>query len=191
MSELFMKLAEGMTDEQLEHMGNEVSELAAAARENPELMEKFSSGFWERFSGNMERALPAAMATTATTAALAGGVGIAQKAYDDVRNSIDKARSYKAMMTEHGDRLKGIPANRVQMAFNTLHRFNPDFAKDPLVAAEFIRQSPVASQPDSAEGMNLMLIKQLVDARKDRGRGSSFLDYAQLAPRMSTGGDKK
>jgi hypothetical protein len=74
-----------------------------------------------------------AMAATGIAYSLAGDM------YDAAKRGITKSRDYKAMLKENPD-LHEMPAKDIQKAFSTLHRFNPEFAGDPMVAGSFVRQ---------------------------------------------------
>jgi hypothetical protein len=91
-----------------------------------------------------------------------GGIGmaLASDMYDATRRGIFKTRNYKKMMAANPD-LADKPAEAVQSIFSTLHRFNPEFASDPLVAGSFVRQHAALEV-----GVGLDAMKHLVDARK-------------------------
>lgn len=59
--------------------------------------------------------------------------------FDATKRGITKGRNYRSMLKENPD-LKELPTKNVQQAFSTLHRFNPEFSGDPLVAGSFVRR---------------------------------------------------
>lgn len=66
---------------------------------------------------------------------------LAGEAYNAVRHGVTKGRNFNKMLTENHDlkAMKGDQAKHVRMAFDTLHRFNPEVAADPLVSGAFVR----------------------------------------------------
>lgn len=73
---------------------------------------------------------------------IAGGVALslAGDLYDAARRGLTKSRHWSAMLEANPDlatRSKEDP--NVQVMFNTLHRFNPEFSGDPHVAASFVK----------------------------------------------------
>jgi hypothetical protein len=102
-----------------------------------------------------------------------GGVGAAAAAgiayslagdlYEAARRGLTKTRHYKAMLKENPD-LADIPAKDVQKTFSVLHRFNPDFASDPYVAGQFVRQQARLASPFDTQQLST-----LIGARKNLG----------------------
>lgn len=111
---------------------------------------------------------------------VAGGIGmsLASDAYDFVRRGISKTRDYKRMLASNPD-LKEKPAVQVQSIFSTLHRFNPDFASDPVVAGSFVRNH-VDLAGEGAGAVGLDSLKNLVDARKNLSESKKFPQMAKL-----------
>lgn len=102
----------------------------------------------------------------ALTAMSGIGLALAGDAYDAIRRGITKTRNYKGMLASNPD-LKDKPAHQVQAIFSTLHRFNPDFASDPVVSGSFVRQHVELAQGEEGSGaVGLDALKSLVDARK-------------------------
>ncbi len=89
-------------------------------------------------AGSEMAANPAARYVGAT---IAGGVALslAGDLYEAARRGLTKSRHWSAMLEMNPDlaaRSKSDPA--VKTMFDTLHRFNPEFASDPHVAANFV-----------------------------------------------------
>ncbi len=196
MSDIVEKLAQAnhLTPKEVEKINRRVDEFIKAAESDPELMESAleklgifgaaakkggKGGVWETF----KRTLPIAGITAGTSALLAGATGVAQDAVHSAKESMQKSRAYKAMLEQEGESLAEIPAEKTQQAFNTLYRYNPDFAQDPSVAASFVRQTTSMAETP------IPLVKQLVDARKamsdlDRGR-PSMSDFQSFVPKIN------
>ncbi len=105
-----------------------------------------------------------------------GGVALmlAGDATDSLRRGITKTRNYKRMLSSNPD-LKEKPANQVQAIFSTLHRFNPDFSGDPVVAGSFVRQHVDLAQGEEGSGaVGLDALKSIVDARKGLNESRRF-----------------
>jgi hypothetical protein len=97
--------------------------------------------------------------------------------YDKASNAIGRARGYKAMV-EANPGLKKMDRKRVEMAYNTLHKFNPEMAEDPLVASSFVNRVAEMGQVTTQDIGNLM-------AARDRARGDTAFTYGS---RMAPGG---
>ena len=170
-----------LTDEQVERIGKNVAEFMDAVRADPafrkEAMEKLAfslpsylkdplkrTGFMQKAMGHAWDVAPMAVGA----GAIAGGFGLAkhlgEKGFGAARDKIEKARAYKAMVEEN-PQLKHIDPNVTQKAFNTLHRFNPQYAKDPMVAGTFVNN--VADQ----ERLDIGTVNSLVQARRNMADG--------------------
>jgi hypothetical protein len=122
--------------------------------------------------------LPGAAANLAALSIVGGAAGVASEAYKSVRDSVEKAKAYKSMMDEAGERISDLPAQSIQQSFNTLYRVNPEYAKDPVVAAEFVRET------NRSEAYPFQLLKTVGDTRQRPGEG--MLGYEKLLPGMKS-----
>ena len=125
----------------------EISSLAKKASQ-PGLLSRMGSSFGSAAAGI------GAAAAASVAYSLAGDM------YDALKRGITKSRNYRSMLQEHPD-LRELPVQDVQRAFSTLHRFNPEFAGDPTVAAQFVRQNATLQEP------NIKGLTELVGARKN------------------------
>ena len=191
--------AEGhLTEEQVERIGRNVSEFMDAVRRDPSLrkeaMEKLALGlptyfkdpilrktFMQKAMGHAWDVAPLA----AGAAAIGGAFGLAKKVGDlgvgTARDKIQKARAYKEMVNENPS-LQHVDPNVTQKAFNTLYRFNPEYAADPMVAGTFVRN--VADQ----ERLDIGTVNSLVQARRnlaDRGQGPDYMGMAQTMGKIT------
>lgn len=91
------------------------------------------------FLSSLGKALPPAIAT-AGTVALIGALGssIAKK-YEGYSQAIQKARSFRNMVKAYPD-LEEYGADRLKNQFDTLHRFSPTIAQDPILSSGWIRR---------------------------------------------------
>ena len=97
--------------------------------------------------------------------AVGAGIQGMGKLVDHVAGSLQRARGYKAMVEANPD-LKKMDRQKVEMAYNTLHKFNPEMASDPLVSSSFVRRTAEMGQVATPDIGNLM-------AARDRARGRS------------------
>jgi hypothetical protein len=131
------------------------------------ILKKAGTG-WDSFMGGAKTMGLGVLGTAA------GGIGLALAGdlYDATRRGITKGRDYKRMLASNPD-LKEKPSAQVQAIFSTLHRFNPDFASDPVVSGSFVRNH-VDLAGEGAGAVGLDSLKNLVDARKNLGESKKF-----------------
>jgi len=181
-----------LTEEEVERIGRSVADFMDAVRKDPSLrkeaMEKLAIGLPSFLrdpslrQGFMQKAMGHAwdIAPMAAGAAVLGGAfGLARKIGETgvgaARDKIEKARAYKTMIEEN-PHLQNVDPSVSQKAFNTLYRFNPQYAADPLVAGTFVRN--VADQ----ERLDIGTVNSLVQARRnlaDRGNAPDYVATAQ------------
>jgi hypothetical protein len=171
MNPLLEKLAQsGLTEEQVLRAQQRAEEFLKAAGDNlalqKELLEKMGFSPWGAMktvgqtTGRMFiPALSQSLAYAGAGAALAGGSIAARKGYEAVAGKLGKAKAYNEMV-EARPELKDRDPKAVQRAFDSLYRFNPSYAKDPLVAGSFV------DSISSSERLDLGTVNALVSARK-------------------------
>jgi hypothetical protein len=185
MSFVAKKLMDGgyLTKEQVAEAEKRAEAFVDEISKNPELflqsIEKLgaapmeaSAPFWERFKGTVGESLPGVLGAALITGGLGFGANLGIHGIKALKSKIDKARGYKAML-EESPHLKEFDPNLTQTIFSTLHRFNPAYASDPFVAAQFVRT--VAEQ----ERMDLGALNNIVNAHKSMtaGGGSGAMDF--------------
>jgi hypothetical protein len=111
----------------------------------------------------------------AGAAGIAGGI----KGLDIITDSISdplKKRSYKNKMFTVTPALKKANQTDVGRIFNTLYKFNPKMASDPLVASSFVRRSLQFKE----EGIQPVDVKTLAEVKEkmERGQGKGLLSEA-------------
>lgn len=99
----------------------------------------------------------------AGTAAVGGiALALAGDAYGAAKRGLTKSRNYQSMLEANPD-LRQAPADRVQRAFSTLHRLNPEFSGDPTVAGSYVRSQAQSEMHQ----WNPQEMKTLIDAHKN------------------------
>lgn len=120
------------------------------------LIKRANQSFMSRVGGAIGPAAAGIGATVATGIAY----NLAGDMFDSVKRGITKSRGYKAMLRENPD-LAEHPAKDVQKIYSTLHRFNPDFAMDPMVAGSFVRRQAALGEFDTK------MLTEAISARKN------------------------
>lgn len=143
---------------------------AMSAVANPSFLQRAGG-----FAGQMG----AAVGTT-----VAGGIALALAGdmYGAAKRGLIKSRNYKAMLEANPD-LREAPADRVQRAFSTLHRLNPEFSGDPTVAGAYVRREA----QHELHQWNPQEMKTLIDSHKtlnDMGRLPNFDPRSLGDPQM-------
>lgn len=96
----------------------------------------------------------------------AGGLGAgyvghhAMAGADAIIQALMKGRRFDKMMKVNPE-LDGYEDSSLQLAFNTLHKFNPEMASDPLVAGTFVRRVM------DARGVDTKTVGEIARARGD------------------------
>lgn len=160
-----------LTQAQVDKIRQNVSDFMKCATQDPELLsdalEKlgFDLKPWGTALGNTAKGL-------ATVALFAGAANAVGDVYETAKDSIQKSRNYKAMMDQNPE-LRDLDATKVQQSFNTLHRFNPQYAQDPVVAGEWVASNA------RRQGIDWTQLKNVVDASKSMRTSQPPL-YRQL-----------
>lgn len=103
---------------------------------------------------------------------VAGGgalVGAAINKGKSIVQDLHKATYYKEMLDANpGLQDEAVNAKEVQRHFNTLFKFNPNYASDPVVAGSYVRNALDYARP------NIDTINNIVNARKNIVQTSSL-----------------
>ena len=180
MSSVLEKLAQaGLTGEQIQGAQARAEGVLKEANRDmafrKELLEKMGFAPWETAKRTFGPALGKSMAAVAAGGLIGLGATAAQKGYEAVEKGMGKAQAYKDMMSARPE-LKDRDPKAVQRAFDSLYRFNPSYAKDPLVAGSFV------DSVSSSERLDLGTVNSLVTARKSMS-GTPF-EATKYLPRM-------
>lgn len=120
----------------------------------------------EGFKDTFKDALIGSAALATGGALVSAGIGGLEKLYDVMSNSISRSRGFKSMIETNPD-LQKMDRTQVQRAYNTLHKFNPEMASDPLVSSSFVRRVAEMGAVSPQDVGNLAIVR-------DRGRGKSI-----------------
>lgn len=178
-----------LTAEQVERIGRNVRDFMDAVERDPVLMKEASeklgwgsavkklpanASFLQRAYAHAHDVSPALLGSAGLAAALGLGTDLGRTAIRNVKDSYNKSQAYKSML-EDNPQLANADPGLTEKAFGTLYRFNPGYAKDPLVAGTFVKN--VIDQ----ERMDIGTVSNLVAAHKamsDSSRGgNSGVDF--------------
>lgn len=110
-------------------------------------------------------------------ALVGGGIAGVDKLYSEIKKPLQR-KSYMRKMLNFSPSLKREDQKAVKSIFNTLYKFNPKMASDPLVASSFLKRSLQFKD----EGIQPMDVKTLTEVGKNlqqsKSRGPSVLSDA-------------
>ena len=155
--------------------------LAAAYQANPEYVEKTAQALlvlekWgmaedlkqdintitavtlEKTASFEEHALKGGLAVAGGIALGVGGA-VAGDLYDAAKRGLTKGKNYRAIMASNPE-LKSLPPKDLKNAYNTLHRYAPDFTADPSLGGQILKT--MANLPEN----QYALVQQLLLSRK-------------------------
>jgi len=162
-----------LSEEQVARIGRRVARMVKEAREDPQLMEEVI----EKLALNpfFEKSLKMFGQGAVLGGGIAGGAKAVHMISDriqDHRKAIEKARSFKSMIDANPD-LQGadVDSRMVQRHYDTLHKFNPEYASDPMVAGAYVSNSLWNARP------NIETLNNVVKAR------ASYMQAAKATPR--------
>ena len=196
MSHLGKSACAGLTEEQAQRAKERAESLLKEASGDPklfkELMEKMGFSPWEAaksFGSATGKWLPGLAAQTAAGMLVGGAIGVGgsmmRKSVEATAGKLGKAKAYKQMI-EARPELREKDPKRVQMAFDSLYRFNPEYAKDPLVASSFV------DNVATSERLDLNQVNALVSARKSMtDTAGAGPDPTRFIPRPSAADPEK
>ena len=102
-------------------------------------------------------------------AAVTVGMGVASrgigKGVQELSERYSKPREYQSMINANPT-LKKLDSGQVQMVYNSLRRIAPSFAKDPLIAGSFVRNT-MEMAPETGPAIPLQTAKLLAEAQKN------------------------
>lgn len=165
-----LSLIEKMTPEFLEDVLGEFEMIAEVTTEKVAAVPSASSAKVLKDVIGKHAIGVAALVGTGIAASL--GTAIATDLFDSSKRFLTKSRNFRRIMA-FDPSLKEVATSGnkdLKTAFNTLHRFAPDFASDPLLGAGLLRQlvnMPVGAEMDQITKL-LGSRKNLQDIKKNQ-----------------------
>jgi hypothetical protein len=174
MSSVIEKLAaEGhLSDEQVQRIGQRVAEMVKAARSDPQFLEavKEKQAMNPVVAKLLSRLGEGAVLGLGVTGG-AKAVGMISDKIQERNQAIAKAKHYRSMVEANPNlRSPGVDARMMQRHFDTLHKFNPEYAADPMVAGTYVQSSLDYARPN-IETLNNVVRARADMQRADRGEG--------------------
>jgi hypothetical protein len=120
--------------------------------------------------------------TAGAMVALEGGTGLLSSGVSKLKNMYERNRSYKEMM-EMSPELRSKDQATVKRYFNSLHRLNPHFMNDPLVASGIVQQAV-----ESQEAMGGLKAPALAVSRMAGDLVKNRSDFASALQREGPSG---
>jgi hypothetical protein len=116
--------------------------------------------------------LPQQAAIMAAPLVMGKVIDLSVAAVNKVREVANKSRAYKEML-EVNPHLQGGDAITVQRYFNTLHRMNPGFAEDPIIAGSFVSNQLGLHTPNRPHAGMFEAARQLATVSRSGPAGPS------------------
>lgn len=114
----------------------------------------------------------------AVGAGIGGGAAALSGAMDKAENHISKNRNFEAALKANPT-LREFKQEDLKSAYDALHRFSPEIAKEPLATGAFLRRSMLFKdegiQPNDVKTL-VDVRKALAESRKSEGASSSILN---------------
>lgn len=114
--------------------------------------------------------------------AAAGGLlsAITTDLYDAAKRGLTKGRNFSRIMEFNPSLKREVDKKQLNMAYDALHRFAPDFTADPMVGGALLKQ--VAELPQ----MSHKTIFELIGAEKNinDAKGRHFSEMSKLGPTL-------
>lgn len=104
--------------------------------------------------------------------------------YEAVKRGLTKGRHYKAMLEANPElRAKGnLPF--VKRHFNTLHKFNPEYASDPHVAGSYIKSNVDLESDDIGAIHSLVKARAEIQKARQMPQAAAGLSSMMMMPKM-------
>lgn len=173
MSSVIEKLAAKghLTSVQVERIGKRVAEMVKAARDDPHFRKEAAKLAMNPMISNMLKYVGTGAALGAGATGASAAMNMIGEKLQERGQSIAKAKNYKEMIGANPDlRSADVDAKMVQRHFDTIHKFNPEYASDPMVAGQYVRSSLNFAAPNLDQLNNVVKARQsYMSARKDQG----------------------
>ena len=115
------------------------------------------------------------------------GAAVASDLYDAAKRGLSKGSNFRRIIAANPDLLEKNQNQDVVKAFNTLHRFAPEFTSDPNLGGQLL--SAMTQIPENQVG----IIKDMITARKNlrdtktKQFGPGPLELHQIRPHKGEG----
>lgn len=183
--------SEGKLDSaQVSRIRRNTYEFMKTAHDNPnfhrEALMKLSGvgktvkSFSKSVGKRLENAAPDLVAQMLASAAIVGGAAAGTGIYKALRDPVERRSSFKNMINM-APKLKAQDPEMVRAAFNTLHRFNPGYAKDPLVAGTFVQNALDWERIDMTQ-VNALVKADSDMKKKDKAKGTGLFQHMGRLP---------
>lgn len=172
MSSILNKLAKSgqLSSAELNRVEASARRFSKLAESNPVLLRNYLSKLAAKPWPLWKQVGASVLATTAAAGAAAlGNVGV--RKITEIWEDTKRAKRYKEMLDANPElTAQGVNSKMVQLHFKTLHKFNPDYAADPLVAGAYVQNQLEATRP------NIEALNNIVKARKERAESLQTKD---------------
>jgi hypothetical protein len=185
----------------VDRIGHNVRDFMAEVDKNPALLKEATeklagwqsyvkklpeeATFMQRAGAHAKDLAPFALATSGLGLAMGYGHDAARSAVKGMSDVYSKHQAYKTMLEENPALVNADP-NVVQKAFNTIYKFNPHYAKDPLVAGTFVKNVIDQDRMDIGTVSNLVQAHKFMNEAKS-GKGGIGPDFfRQSIPQVGT-----
>jgi hypothetical protein len=166
-----------LTPEQVARVRKTVYEFMKTAHDDPafhrEAMEKLAVN-WGQLGTEVGKNVVSGVALAGALGVISAGVGAGQEAIKSFTRKKDVREGFDTMLAANPT-LKGGDKGRMKAIYSTLHNFNPDYAKDPLVAGTFVDNAM------AQERVDVGTINSVVEAqskiRQGKQPGPDFLGH--------------
>lgn len=168
------KLAQAgkLTPEQVARVRERVYTFMKLAHDNPEFhreaMKKLGAD-WGRLGQEVSKNVVSGIALAGTLGVVSAGIGAGQEALRRYTAKRDLQTGFDNMLAANPELKRMGDKKRMQAIYTTLHTFNPDYAKDPLVSGTFVDNAL------AQERVDVGMINSVVDAQDKIRKGRPVL----------------
>lgn len=143
-----------------------------------------AKGTGHQFKETMEKGLQYAGAA----ALLGGGAQAAEAGWEAGTSALNKVIGFRKMMKTNPD-LEQKDKAKVHSAYGTLHRFNPEMAKDPFVAGSWVKSVAEYDTVPTRTVADLIGARARTEKKSILERGLPLMLGGQQAMRIEQGAD--
>lgn len=142
-------------------------------------MKAVGAGMKKGFGQAMETTVPQVATVALLTGMMSAGTDVAKDAYRALKSKVTENKNYQAMLEKNPSLRNHPDQEMIRDTFKTLHRFNPAYSGDPLVAGTFVQNAV------DMERLDVNQVNQLVSAAKTiKDTGPKPTDLSPFALKM-------